>query len=172
MLEDNCRHPCVTLVSNSRHLVGPVSWKNGAETSSAVLYSRLTSWQFVHLGFCTGNASISPGNAKQGVINVLCVSAPSEDKKGFIISMSLIVPQGTCPGSYLQSSLFDPAGFHDSLQPLVDLYLLLYCKKMSYSINKRRACFDWLKWHHTGISVTVVKKNVSGESNLDKQIQS
>lgn len=95
-------------------------------------------------------------------------AAPSEDKKGFIISMSLIVPQGTCPGSYLQSSLFDPAVFHDSLQPLVDLYLLLYCKEMSYSINKWRACFDWVKWHHTGISVTVAKKNVSGESDLDK----
>lgn len=72
-------------------------------------------------------------------------ASSSADKRGFIISMSPLDPEGICPGRYLQLSLFDPAGFHDSLQPLVDLSVLLYSKDMSYTINQKGASFDWLK---------------------------
>ena len=82
-------------------------------------------------------------------------------------------PPATCPGSILSAShlargLFDPVGFADSLQPLVDLYRLVFFNEKSYRINKRRPCFDWLKWHHSGISVTVIKKDVGEKGELDK----
>lgn len=77
---------------------------------------------------------------------VLHISAGSSaDKRGFIISMSPLDPQGICPRSYLQLSLFDPAGFHASPRPLVNLSVLLYSQEVSYRINQNGACFDWLK---------------------------
>lgn len=70
----------------------------------------------------------------------------------------------------LLRGLFDPVSFSDSLQPLVELYLLVCFNEMSYwiYIYNRRPCFDWLKWHHTGISVAVTKKDVGENSEFDK----
>lgn len=65
----------LTIFANSKHKAGPASDKREVSgTMTAVLYPHLTSRQLVHLGPREENASISPGNAKQGVIHVLRVS--------------------------------------------------------------------------------------------------
>lgn len=120
----------LTIFADGEHEAGPASEKREvSETTTAVLYPHLTSRQLVHLGLGEENASMSPGNAKQGqymcYVRVFHISAGSSaDKTAFIISMSPLDPRGICPGSYLQLSLFDPASFHDSQRPLVDLALL------------------------------------------------
>lgn len=148
--EDGSRHPRTTSVSNSRHLVGPVSQVifGVVETSlAAALSVNFLTVCSLRLFACKLKMPVYPRvmQMQRGNKCVTCEHFTFSNLLGAVSLFPYLLLPPVHLISYLISleSLFHPEGLRDSLEPLVDLYFLVWCNETSYWINKEGTVF-WL----------------------------